>query len=150
MDPLSIAASSIAVSGAISAVLTTALKLASLKDYHSDIRCLLDNIEDVNVVLDRFMQLLADRQARGLKEDAAVGRLLSRLQDALRQFEKLITGSGHNHDAIKRFRWLWQKQRLNALRDNVREAKANLLLALIGTGLYALHWQLHVVLERLY
>jgi transposase len=61
----------------------------------------------------------------------------------------MLLDQGHNHDATKRFQWLWQKQRLNALRDSVREAKANLLLALVGTGLYALHWQHHGVLERL-
>jgi hypothetical protein len=150
MDPLSIAASAIAITGALNAVLMTALKVASLKDCHSDIRCLLNDIEDVNTVLNRSVQLLSDRQARGLEEDATVALLLSRLQAVLRQFEKLITKSGNNHDATKRFRWLWQKQRLNALRDNVREAKVNLLLALLGTGLYALHCQLYGVFGRLH
>ena len=119
MDPLSVIASSIALSGAISATLGAALQLAALKHHHADVKSLLDEIED-----------LAEAQTLIL--------LLSRLQTALQDFEKLINTSVAIRNGTGRFRWLLQKPRLKVLRNKLGEAKSNLLLALAGTGLYAL------------
>lgn len=106
MDPLSVIASSIALSGAISATLGAALQLASLRHHHADLKSLLVEIEDVKEILDQHAQVLSNRRARDLAEDQTLILVLSRLQTALRDFGKLINRSVANRNGTRRFGWL--------------------------------------------
>jgi hypothetical protein len=137
MDPLSLAASIIAVVGAANTVAKTISKLRSLKEAQHQFDSLHNEIEDLKAVLVDVTGVWNDHRERALQV-ASLPRLIGRTKEKLLELQKLVAHDlGHmspndGHIVVSKINWVRKRADLNRLHTEIRELR-NSLTACLAT-----------------
>lgn len=136
-DPLSIAASAIAVIGAAQQVCKGVSKLRALQKAPEEFSALMNEVSDLQVVLQQVVSITCDfsheQQRRG--EVAALKSHIKRAKDQLLHLDELVTSNltkyARNGDRkVARMAWMLEQNRVRTMTDGLRNVRWN-----IATGL---------------
>ncbi|KAF2846179.1 ankyrin [Plenodomus tracheiphilus IPT5] len=137
-EPLSIAASIIAVIGATEKAAKGLERLRTLQTATDELEYVLNEINDMRVVLRSTHNALTSMAER---ETSDIGDLIKRCEDEVLELDMLVTyslqdASGYRSNGrpkVNTLGWLLKSGRLSKIRGRLRDRRESLVVALIGS-----------------